>query len=95
MHGYSLDEANKKIEDLINKSYEKGVKKLIIITGKGIHSKNEKNPYISKNLGKLKYSVPDFLKKNKELMGKISSINDAELVNGGEGAFYIYLKKKL
>ena len=73
----------------------KGVKKLIIITGKGIHSKNEKNPYISKNLGKLKYSVPDFLKKNKELMGKISSINDAELVNGGEGAFYIYLKKKL
>ena len=95
LHGYSLDEANKKIEDLINQSYEKRVKKLIIITGKGIHSKNEKNPYISKNLGKLKYSVPDFIKKNKELMEKISSINDAELVNGGEGAFYIYLKKKL
>ena len=95
LHGYSLFEANKKISEIINKSYERGIKKLIIITGKGIHSQNEKNPYISNNLGKLKYSVPDYIKKNNDLMEKISSITDADLSKGGDGAFYIFLKKKL
>ena len=94
-HGYSLDEANKKVEDLIEKSYNSGIRKLIIITGKGLHSENEKDPYVSKDLGKLRYSVPDHIRKNNELMKKINNLEDAEIEDGGEGAFYINLKKKL
>ena len=95
MHGYSLDEANNKIYNLIKDSYEKGVKKLIIVTGKGLHSQNEKDPYISKNLGILKYSVPEYIKNSDELMRLISQIKEAEKEDGGSGAFYVYLKKKL
>ena len=95
LHGFSLEDANKKIEDLINKSYDIGVRKLVIITGKGLHSDNEKNPYVSKEFGKLKHSVPDYIKKNNELMNKITQIEDANIEDGGSGAFYINLKKKL
>jgi len=95
LHGYSLEEANNRVGSLINESYKNGVRKLVIITGKGLHSENEKNPYVSKNLGKLKFSVPDYIKRNTELMKKIISITDAEIQDGGSGAFYIFLKKKL
>ena len=95
LHGYSLDEANYKINDLIKDSYEKGIKKLIIVTGKGLHSQNEKDPYISKNLGILKYSVPEYIRNSNELMSLISQIKEAENEDGGSGAFYVYLKKKL
>ena len=93
LHGYSLDEANKKINDLIRNSYESGISKLIIVTGKGLHSKNEINPYVSKELGILKYSVPEFIQNNKKLMKKINEIKEANIKDGGGGAFYIYLKK--
>ena len=95
LHGYTLDEANKKINDLINKSHEERVSKLIIVTGKGLHSQNDKDPYVSKKLGILKYSVPEFIKNNVELMKKILEIKNADIEDGGSGAFYIYLKKKL
>jgi len=95
LHGYSLDEANIKISEFIKDSYEKGLKKLIIVTGKGIHSQNEKDPYISKNLGILKYSVPEYIKKSNELMSLILEIKQANKEDGGGGAFYLYLKKKL
>ena len=95
LHGYSLDEANKKIKYFINNSYENGVNKLIIVTGKGLHSQNDKDPYVSKKLGILKYSVPEFIKNNVELMKKILEIKNADTEDGGSGAFYIYLKKKL
>jgi len=95
LHGYSLNEANKKIESLINDAYIKEVQKLIIVTGKGLHSENEKNPYVSKKLGILKYSVPEYIKNNKELMKMIKEIQIADAEDGGSGAFYILLKKKL
>tara|TARA_Y100000996_G_C22246591_1_gene529989 strand:+ start:207 stop:626 length:420 start_codon:yes stop_codon:yes gene_type:complete len=94
LHGFSLDEANKKIEDLIYDCYNNRIGKLIIVTGKGLHSQNEKDPYISKDLGILKYSVPEYIKNNKELMSMINSIEDANIQDGGSGAFYIYLNKK-
>ena len=94
LHGYTLDEANKKIDNLINYSFDEGIKKLVVITGKGLHSQNEKDPYVSKDLSILKYSVPENLKKNKELMKKIIEIKDADLEDGGDGAFYIFLKNK-
>ena len=94
LHGYTLEEANKSIQDFINKSYEKNINKLIVVTGKGIHSNNETNPYVSKDLSILKYSVPEFIKKNVSLMKKISEIKNAEIEDGGSGAFYIYLKRK-
>ena len=94
LHGYTLDEANKMIEKFIKSSYEEGVSKLIIVTGKGIHSSNEKDPYISKDLSILKYSVPEFIENNTELMNKILEIKDASIEDGGSGAFYIFLKKK-
>ena len=93
LHGYTLDEANKAIKEFIYKSYEEKVNKLIVITGKGLHSDNEKNPYISKELGILKHSVPEFILQNKNLMKVINEIKDAKIEDGGSGAFYIYLKK--
>ena len=95
LHGYSLKEANDKVKDIIIKSYEKGTRKLILITGKGLHSQNEKDPYVSKDLGILKNSVPEYIKSNVQLMNKIVDIVDADIEDGGSGAFYIYLKKKL
>ena len=94
LHGYTLDEANLKIENFINKSHDEGVSKIIIVTGKGLHSQNDKDPYVSKKLGILKYSVPEFIKNNSNLINKISEIKDAEIQDGGAGAFYIFLKKK-
>ncbi len=93
LHGYSLDKANNIIEDFIYKAYSEGVNKLIVVTGKGLHSKNEKDPYISKELGILKYSVPEFISNNANLMKIINEITDAEIEDGGGGAFYIFLKK--
>ena len=94
LHGHTLEEANKSIQDFINKSYEDNINKLIVVTGKGLHSNNEKNPYVSKELSILKYSVPEFIKKNIDLMKKISEIKSANIEDGGDGAFYIYLKRK-
>ena len=95
LHGYKLDEANKKIEKLIINSYEEKVNKLIIVTGKGLHSDNESNPYVSKDLSILKYSVPEFIKSNQSLMKLINSFGEATIEDGGSGAFYIYIKKKV
>ena len=94
LHGKTLDEANKIIENFIRSSYEDKVHKLIIVTGKGLHSSNEKDPYVSKDLGILKYSIPNFLNNNTELMKMISNISEASINDGGSGAFYIFLKKK-
>ena len=93
LHGYTLDESNKLIENFINKSYQERVTKLIIVTGKGLHSKTENDPYVSKNLSILKYSVPEFIRNNQNLMKKILEIKSADIKDGGSGAFYIYLKK--
>ena len=93
LHGYTLDEANKTIEDFINKAFSENINKLIVVTGKGLHSENEKDPYVSKDLGILKYSVPEFITNNKDLMRKINEITDAKIEDGGGGAFYIFLKK--
>ena len=94
-HGFSLNEANETIEKIIKESFENNIRKLIIITGKGLHSENEKDPYKSKKLGILKYSVPEYIKNNKELMKFIHEIKEADIEDGGGGAFYIFLKKKL
>jgi DNA-nicking Smr family endonuclease len=93
LHGYSLVEANKLIEDFIIKSYQEKINKLIVVTGKGIHSQNEKDPYVSKDLSILKYSVPEFISKNKNLMKIIYEMKDAKIEDGGSGAFYIFLRK--
>ena len=94
LHGYTLDEANKKIESFIKQSYIEKVNKLIVVTGKGLHSQNEKNPYVSKDLSILRYSVPHFIKNNNELMKMINDFGSATIEDGGSGAFYIYIKKK-
>ena len=93
LHGLTLNEANKKIEILIDKYFVEGVDKIIIITGKGLRSKNIDNPYVSKDLSILKNSVPDYINTNPKIKNKIKSISKAEIKDGGEGAFYIFLKK--
>ena len=94
LHGYTLNDANTTIEQFINKAHKEKITKLIVVTGKGLHSQNEKDPYVSKDLGILKYSVPEFIKNNSEIMKKINAIENASIEDGGSGAFYIYLKKK-
>ena len=93
LHGYTLEQANKSIYDFIINSYKNEVKKIIVVTGKGLHSDNEKNPYVSKDLSILKYSVPEYILNNKNLMTKINEIKEANIEDGGSGAFYIFLKK--
>jgi len=94
-HGYSLDEANKKIDSLIKSAFSDGVRKIIVVTGKGLHSENEKDPYKSKDLSILKYSLPEYINNNFELSNLINEIKEASIEDGGSGAFYIYLKKKI
>ena len=93
LHGYTLDQANIAIEKFILKAFEERVTKLIVVTGKGIHSDVEKDPYLSKNLSILKYSVPEFINNNQNLMRVINDIQDATIEDGGSGAFYVLLKK--
>jgi len=93
LHGYTLEEANIKIEKLIIDSHLEKIKKIIVVTGKGLHSQNEKNPYVSKDFSILKYSIPEFIKSNPSLMKLINKIEEASIEDGGSGAFYIYLKK--
>ena len=94
LHGYTIEEANKAIEQFIQKCFEESVTKIIVITGKGLRSKNVKNPYLSKDLSILKYSVPEFIESNKDLMKMIIESTDAKIEDGGSGAFYIYLKNR-
>ncbi len=93
LHGYTLEDANKAIEEFIIKSFEEKVNKLIVVTGKGIHSDVERDPYVSKDLSILKYSVPEFISNNQNLNNLINEITDAKIEDGGSGAFYIFLKK--
>ena len=95
LHGFTLDEANNKVESFINDCFDKKVSKVIIVTGKGLHSQNDKDPYISKKFGILKNSVPEFIKNNPNLLKIIKSITDAEIADGGSGALYVFFKKKL
>ena len=94
LHGYTIEEANKAIEQFIQKCFEESVTKIIVITGKGLRSKNVENPYLSKDLSILKYSVPEFIENNKSLAQFIIETTDAKIEDGGSGAFYIYLKNK-
>ena len=94
LHGYTIEEANKAIEQFIQKGFDESVTKIIVITGKGLRSKNVENPYLSKDLSILKYSVPEFIEKNKSLTRLIIETTDAKIEDGGSGAFYIYLKNK-
>ena len=93
LHGYTIAEANTKIKDCINKCYKDGIYKLVVVTGKGLHSTNEQNPYVSMDLSILKHSVPDFINNDHQLMKKILEITEADIKDGGSGAFYIYFKK--
>ena len=91
LHGFSLDQANSKVEKFITECFEKKVLKLNIITGKGLRSKVDQNPYQSKDLGILKYSVPEFIKSNSDLM-KINKKIDDQVDNKNSGFFSIFLK---
>ena len=92
LHGYSLDDANNKVKEIILSCKENNYKEILLITGKGLHSKNDKDIYVSKNLGTLRYSVPAYIKSNEELNSLITSINEAEIKDGGSGAILIKLK---
>ena len=94
LHGCSIEEANKAIEQFIQRCFDENVTKIIVITGKGLRSKNVENPYLSKDLSILKYSVPEFIENNKSLTQFIIEITDAKIEDGGSGAFYIFLKNK-
>jgi len=94
LHGYTIEEANEAVEQFIRKCFDEDVTKIIVITGKGLRSKNIENPYLSKDLSILKYSVPEFIENNKSLTQFIIETTDAKIEDGGSGAFYVYLKNK-
>ena len=92
LHGLTLEEANVKVKKIIEHCVKNKFRELLLITGKGIHSTNDKDVYISSDLGKLKYSIPEFIKTNPELSKFIITINSAEKKDGGDGAIIIKLK---
>ncbi len=94
LHGYTIEEANNAVEQFIQKCFDESATKIIVITGKGLRSKNVENPYLSKDLSILKYSVPEFIESNISLTKMIIETTDAKIEDGGSGAFYIYLKNK-
>ena len=94
LHGYSLTEANQKVKKFITNSFNEGYKKILIVTGKGKHSEAYNDPYRSSKLSIIKYSVPDFIKGDKNLIDKVKKISEANIKDGGEGALYIFLKNK-
>ena len=92
LHGYTLEDANRKVKEIILSCKENKYKEILLITGKGLHSTNDQDIYVSKNLGTLRYSVPEFIKSNEELNNSIISIKEADIKDGGEGALLIKLK---
>ena len=92
LHGYSLDEANQKVKEIIVSCVNENYREILLITGKGLHSTSDRDSYVSKEFSKLKYSVPDFIQNNNELKRLIVSISDADRIDGGEGAILIRLK---
>ena len=94
LHGLSLKESNKKVKEFIIESSNRGYKKLLVITGKGLRSKSYSNPYVSEELNILKNSVPYFINNDEDLKSKISTSSKANIRDGGEGAIYIFLKNK-
>ena len=94
LHGFTIEEANTVIDQFIKKCFDESITKIVVITGKGLRSKNIENPYLSKDLSILKYSVPEFIESNTVLIKMIIEITDAKIEDGGSGAFYIYLKNK-
>ena len=92
LHGYTLEDANRKVKEIILLCQKNKYKEILLITGKGLHSTNDKDVYVSKNLGTLRYSVPEFIKSNEELNNFIISIKEADIKDGGEGALLIKLK---
>ena len=92
LHGYTLDEANKKVRDIIISCVKNKYREILLITGKGLHSTSDNDAYASKNLSKLKYSVPEFIKSNEELSKLIISLSEADLKDGGVGAILVKLK---
>ena len=92
LHGSSLETANKIVSEYIKRCSSANIKKLVVITGKGLRSSSQNDPYVSKDLSILKYSVPEFIKSNSDLMKLIKEIKEANENEGGSGAFNIYLK---
>ena len=93
LHGYSIEKANSTIEQIISKCYKNGIYQILVITGKGIHSKNESNVFTSSEYNKLKNTIPLFIKNKPDLASKIKNIATAPTEQGGEGALIINLKK--
>ncbi len=92
LHGSSLNDANRKVKEFINGSFNQGYRKLLVITGKGSRSKVDANPYISEKFSVLKYSVPEFIENDEDLNKKVIKISTADKKHGGDGAIYIFLK---
>ena len=93
LHGFTLTDANQKIRELIINCQERNFNEILLITGKGLHSNTDQNAYVSKELSKLKFSVPEYINSNKDLLDRIYSIEQASIADGGEGAIIIKLKK--
>ncbi len=93
LHGYKLLEANQKVKEIILSCWKKKYSEILLVTGKGIHSNTDQDVYVSNELSKLKYSIPDYIKSDNDLFSKISSISKADPQDGGDGAIIVKLKK--
>ncbi len=93
LHGFTLSQANEKVKEIILLCLEKNYKEILFITGKGIHSNTEKDTFVSNELSKLRYSVPEYIKSDPDLLNSVISVSKADEVDGGDGAIIVKLKK--
>lgn len=89
LHGLRKEDAFKRVYNAILAAYESKAKVLKIITGKGKDQRDEFGElYISiKSLFPQWLAIP-------QLQTKIRKVTPAIDSDGGEGAFYVYMKKK-
>ena len=92
LHGLTLSEANKKVKEIIISCSEKNYREILLITGKGLHSRND-DVYKSSKLSKLRYSVPEYINSEPEISKLIISVVNPSQNEGGDGALLIKLKK--
>ncbi len=92
LHGFTLDQANERVKDVIFSCIKSKYKEILFITGKGLHSTSDGDTYVSKDFSKLKFSVPDFIESDDDINKFVISISDADIKDGGEGAILVKLR---
>ena len=91
LHGLTLERAHPALVSFILRSQAQGLRLVLVITGKG--ERGGPHPATSRERGVLRRQVPQWLHAP-ALRPAILQVDQAHISHGGEGAYYVYLKKR-